>query len=132
MFNSLRTVDPAYGPITLQLELQDIRKLDVIVSHLEEAERRLAAISVRLEVALQATDRQRQRGKDDRKCWHCERKGHIKVNCFGWLRDTEEGRKYAAKHLKARTRPLLTLGAKGNLSPKEKAQVADEFTGEAC
>jgi hypothetical protein len=70
LFNSLRTVDPAYGPITLQLELQDICKLDVIVSHLEEAERRLAAISVRLEAALQATDRsdkQRLRGKDDRK-----------------------------------------------------------------
>jgi hypothetical protein len=56
----------------------------------------------------------------------------MKVNCFGWLRDTEEGRKYAAKHPKARTGPLPTLGAKGNLSPKEKAQVADEFTGEAC
>jgi hypothetical protein len=135
LFNSLRTVDPAYGPITLQLELQDIRKLDVIVSHLEEAERRLAAISVRPEAALQATDRsdkQRPRGKDDRKCWHCDRKGHMKVNCFGWLRDTEEGRKYAAEHPKARTGPLPTPGAKGNLSPKEKAQVADEFTGEAC
>jgi 5'-3' exoribonuclease 2 len=84
---------------------------------------------------LQATDRsdkQRLRGKDDRKYWHCDRKGHIKVNCFGWLRDTEEGRKYAAEHPKARTGPLPTPGAKGNLSPKEKAQVADEFTGEAC
>jgi hypothetical protein len=56
----------------------------------------------------------------------------MKVNCFGWLRDTEEGRKYAAEHPKARTGPLPTPGAKGNLSPKEKAQVADEFTGEAC
>ncbi len=63
LFNSLQAVNPAYGPITLQLELQDIRKLDVIVSHLEEAERRLAAMTARPEVALQATDKKGGKGK---------------------------------------------------------------------
>ena len=51
------------------------------------------------------------------------------------MKDTEEGRKYALEHpesQKAKTGPLPTPGAKGNLSPVEKAQVADELTGEAC
>jgi hypothetical protein len=59
----------------------------------------------------------------------------VKVKCFSWLRDTDKGRKYVAKHPeleKAKTGLLLTLGAKGNLSPTEKAQVADEYTDEAC
>jgi hypothetical protein len=137
LFNTLRAINPAYGPITLQLELQDIRKLDVIVSHLEEAERRLAAMTTQLEAALQATDKLKDKGKgkDRRKYWYCEKKGHVKVKCFSWLRDTDEGRKYAAEHPeseKAKTGPLPTLGAKGNLSPTKKVQVTDEFTGEAC
>ena len=83
LFNSLRAIDPAYGPITLQLELQDIRKLDVIISHLEEAERRLAAMAVRPEAALQAADKKgnKGKGKEGLKCWHCEKQGHIKVKC---------------------------------------------------
>jgi hypothetical protein len=59
----------------------------------------------------------------------------VKVKCFSWLRDTDKGRKYSAEHPeleKAKTRPLLTLGAKGNLSPTEKAQVTDKHTDEAC
>jgi hypothetical protein len=42
----------------------------------------------------------------------------VKVKCFSWLRDTDKGRKYVAKHPKlekVKTRLLLTLGAKGNL-----------------
>jgi hypothetical protein len=70
LFNSLRAINPAYGPITLQLKLQDICKLDVIVSHLEEAERRLVAMTTPLEAALQATDKPKDKGKgkDGRKC----------------------------------------------------------------
>ena len=137
LFNSLRAIDPAYGPITLQLELQDIRKLDVIISHLEEAERRLAVMNVQKEAALQAADKKggKGKGKEERKCWYCEKKGHVKVKCSSWLKDTDEGRKYATEHPqqeKAKTGPLPTPGAKGNLSPTEKAQVADEHTDEAC
>ena len=68
------------------------------------------------------------------KCQHYEKKGHVKVKCLSWLKDTDEGRKYATEHPqqeKAKTGPLLTLGAKGNLSPTEKAQVADERTDKA-
>ena len=135
LFNSLRAIDPAYGPITLQLELQDIRKLDVIISHLEEAERRLVAMAVRPEAALQAADKKgnKGKGKEGLKCWHCEKQGHVKVKCSSWLKDTDDGRKYAAEHpQKTKTGPLPTPGAKGNLSPVEKAQVADENTDEAC
>ncbi len=80
MFNTLRTIDPAYGPITLQLELQDIRNLDVIIGHLEEAERRLAAMAKLVEIALVATDKGKGKGKGkkgDQKCRHCDKKGHI-------------------------------------------------------
>jgi hypothetical protein len=59
----------------------------------------------------------------------------VKVQCFSWLRDTDEGRKYTAEHPQARkanTGPLPTPGAKGNLSPVEKAQVAGELKDEAC
>jgi len=42
LFNSLRSINPAYGPITLQLELQDISTFETIVGHLKEAERRHA------------------------------------------------------------------------------------------
>jgi hypothetical protein len=59
----------------------------------------------------------------------------VKVKCFSWLRDTDEGRKYVAEHPeleKVKTGLLLTLGAKGNLLLTKKVQVADEFTGEAC
>ena len=60
--------------------------------------------------------------------------GHVKVKCYSWLKDTDEGRQYATEHpepTKAKTGPLLTPGAKGNLSP-ERAQVATDSTGEAC
>ena len=124
LFNTLRAIDPAYGPITLQLELQDVRKLDVIIGHLEEAERRLVAMAKPTETALQATDKGKGKGKkDEQKCRHCEKKGHIKIKCFAWLKDTEEGRKYALEHpepQKAKTGLLLTPGAKGNLSPVKK------------
>jgi hypothetical protein len=59
----------------------------------------------------------------------------VKVKCFSWLRDTDEGRKYTAEHPKlekVKTGPLPTLGAKGNLLLTEKAQVADKHTDEAC
>ncbi|KAG4428797.1 hypothetical protein IFR05_015723, partial [Cadophora sp. M221] len=117
LFKSLRTVDPAYGPITLQLEMQDVRKLDVIISHLEEVERRLAAMTVRTEVALQATDKKGGKGKGR---W----RGSAGT-------DTEEGRKYAVKHPQATTGPLPTPGAKGNLSPvmpTERAMPAELVT----
>jgi hypothetical protein len=58
----------------------------------------------------------------------------VKVKCFSWLRDTDEGRKYTAKHPeleKVKTRPLLTLGAKGNLLLTKKVQVVDEYIDEA-
>ena len=100
----------------------------MIISHLEEAERRLAALAPLPKVALQAIDK---KGKGDRKCWHCNKKGHVKVKCYSWLKDTEEGREYAAKHPLARTGPLPTPGTKGNLSPREKVQVVDEYIDEA-
>lgn len=142
LFNALRAVNPAYGPITLQLELQGIIELSVIISHLEEAERRLAVMAVRPEAALQASDKKdkgKGKGKGKIECRYCGRKGHVKAKCYSWLRDTDEGRKYAAEHLESgkspKTGPLPTPGAKGNLSPSpEKAQVAvtDEYIGEAC
>ncbi|KAG4433369.1 hypothetical protein IFR05_011153 [Cadophora sp. M221] len=80
-------------------------------------------MNVRTEVALQAMDKKGGKGKGrvERKCWHCEKTGHMKVKCVAWLKDTEEGRKYAVKHPQATTGLLPTLGAKGNLSPVEKA-----------
>jgi hypothetical protein len=45
----------------------------------------------------------------------------MKVKCSSWLKDTDDGRKYVAKYpQKAKTRPLLTPGAKGNLSLVKK------------
>jgi len=72
----------------------------VIVSHLEEVERRLAARAVPTEVALRAVDKKLSKGKgrDERKCWHCEKQGHVKVSCQSWLKDTDEGRKFAAEY----------------------------------
>ena len=67
----------------------------MIISHLEEAERRLAAIAVSQETALRAVDK---KGKGGLLYWHCDKKGHVKVKCASWLKDTDEGRKYAAKH----------------------------------
>ena len=51
-FNALRSVNPIYGPITLQIELQGLTELDVIISYLEEAERRLAAMNKTTKSAL--------------------------------------------------------------------------------
>jgi hypothetical protein len=122
LFNSLRSINPAYGLITLQLELQGISTFETIVGHLEDAERRLAAMKP-AETALRTTDR-KPKGNSKLECWHCGKKGHVKVKCQSWLKDTDEGRKHAAEHsnsTKAKTGPLPTPGAKGNLSP-EKAQ----------
>ncbi len=61
----------------------------------------------------------------------------MKVKCHSWLKDTDKGYKYAKEHPdselkpKAKTSPLPTPGAKGNLSP-ERAQVASESTGDIC
>ncbi len=61
----------------------------------------------------------------------------MKVKCHSWLKDTDEGRKYAKEYLnlelkpKAKTGLLPTPGAKGNLSP-ERAQVISESTGDIC
>ena len=135
LFNCLRSVNPAYGPITLQLELQEIHQLDLIIGHLEEVERRLAAMAVKPEAALQTFDKKTKgKGKDKMKCWHCDKMGHVKVKCYSWLKDTDEGRKYATEHpepTKAKTGLLPTPGAKGNLSP-ERAQVATDSTNKVC
>lgn len=132
LFNALRSVNPAYGPITLQLELQSIQKFEVIVGHLEEAERRLAAMNVQPESALWVDDKKATgKGKGKMKCWHCNKTGHVKVKCYKWLKDTDEGRKYAKDHPDSKTGPLPTPGAKGNLSP-ERVQVVRESAGEVC
>jgi acetolactate synthase regulatory subunit len=107
---------------------------------LEEVERRLAAMVMPAENALRAIDRSKgkglnkgRNGNKDRKCFHCERTGHIRIKCYSWLRDTDEGRKYASEHTqRGKTGPLLTPGAKGNLSPVENAQVVTEDIKEAC
>ena len=68
LFNCLRSVNPAYGPITLQLELQEIHQLDLIIGHLEEVERRLTAMAVKPEAALQTFDKKiKGKGKDKMK-----------------------------------------------------------------
>jgi hypothetical protein len=59
----------------------------------------------------------------------------VRVKCASWLKDTDEGCKYVTEHpqaKRAKTGPLPTPGAKGNLSPTEKVQVADERMDEAC
>ena len=92
-----------------------------------------------LETALRTNDKgeeKKNKGKwkGNIQCWHCERKGHVKVKCHSWLKDTDEGRKYAEEHpdfKKSKTGPLPTLGAKGNMSP-EGARVASESTGDIC
>ena len=50
--------------------MQDVYKLDVIISYLKEAEQRLAAITIQTEVALQAIDKKgsKGKGKRERKC----------------------------------------------------------------
>ena len=141
LFNALRSVNPAYGPITLQIELQGLQELDVIISHLEEAERRLAAMNKPPETALRTSDKKKKeskkkeaKGKNKLQCWHCKKEGHMRIKCQNWLKDTDEGRTYATDHLesgKAKTGPLPTPGAKGNLSP-ERAQVIAESHEEAC
>ena len=92
-------------------------------------------MAVKPEAALQTFDKKiKGKGKDKMKCWHCDKMGHVKVKCYSWLKDTDEGRQYATEHpepTKAKTGPLLTPGAKGNLS-LERAQVATDSTGEAC
>jgi hypothetical protein len=90
-------------------------------------------MSAQPETALRASEKKRK-GKGI-VCWHCDKKGHMKTKCRSWLNDTDEGRKYAKEHpdseSKAKTGPLPTPGAKGNLSI-EKAQVASESTGDIC
>jgi hypothetical protein len=91
------------------------------------------------EAALRTTDRNpkgKGKGKSKLECWHCGKQGHVKVKCQSWLKDTDEGRKYAAEHpdsTKAKTGPLPTPGAKGNLSPERAQAAADSASAnEAC
>ena len=135
LFNALRSVNPSYGSITLQLELQGIQHLEAIINHLEEAERRLAAMSTAPEVALRTSEKKpKRKGKGQLKCWHCRKKGHVRVRCHAWLKDTDEGREYAADHpesARAKTGPLPTLGAKDGMS-EERAQAVSESTADVC
>ena len=135
LFNSLRSINPAYRPITLQLELQGLKQFDVIVGHLEEAERRLAAIAKRPEAALRIIEKKpKGKGKGPIQCWYCERKGHVRTKCQSWLTDTDEGRKYATDHpesAKAETGLLLMLGSKNGM-PTEKAQAVSEVIVDSC
>lgn len=39
------------------------------------------------------------KSKEDRKCYHCKKPGHIKVNCYRWLA-TNEGKEYENSHPK--------------------------------
>lgn len=137
LFNALRSANPAYGPITLQLELQDIYQFDVIVGHLEESERRLAAMATVPEAALRTSEKKhkgKEKGKGQVQCWHCEKKGHVRTKCQSWLTETDEGRKYSKDHpesARAKTGPLPTPGAK-NSTPTEKAQAVSESTVDVC
>jgi hypothetical protein len=57
-------------------------------------------------------------------CWHCQKPGHKQERCY--ILHPELKPKEVVG-----TGPLPTPGAKGNLSPKERAQVAVESTGES-
>ncbi len=61
LFNALWSVNPTYRPITLQLELQGICKLETIIGHLEEVERRLAAMNTELETALWVSEKEEKK-----------------------------------------------------------------------
>ena len=78
--------------------------------------------------------KKKDKGRNGLECWHCKKSGHIRIKCQSWLKDTAEGREYAAEHPeleKAKTGPLPTSGAKGNLSP-DRAQVVAEPHGDTC
>ena len=119
----------------------------MIVGLLEESKRRLVVMNKPVETALQTNEerntsagrrrgrkKKKDKGKDKPQCWHCKSESHLRTKCQSWLRDTDEGREYAAEHPesgKARTGPLPTPGAKGNLSP-ERAEVVAEPCREVC
>lgn len=92
---------------------------------------------VHIETAFQTSEKKQKysgKGRPQIQCWYCDKKGHVKVKCQEWLKDTDEGRQYAIKHPESRnakTGPLPTPGSKGNLS-SERAQLAMEFAGETC
>jgi gag-polypeptide of LTR copia-type len=58
-------------------------------------------------------------------CWHCQKPGHKQDAC--WVLHPELKPKEVVG-----TGPLPTPGAKGKMSPVERAQVAVEFAGESC
>jgi hypothetical protein len=49
---------------------------------------------------LQVADKKggKGKGKEERKCWYYEKKGYVKVKCSSWLKDMDEGRKYATEY----------------------------------
>jgi hypothetical protein len=147
LFSALLLLNPTYGPIILQIELQGTKGLGAVISHLEEAERRLNALTPKVETALLSREKggkgkSKGKGNSNNKgnngglqCWYCEAKGHVKVKCYKWLKDTDEGRKYAEKHPEAAkersSSSLPTPGTKGALTP-EKAQAVVEPADEVC
>ena len=87
------------------------------------------------EVALRTSEKKpKRKGKGQLECWHCRKKGHVRVRCHAWLKDTDEGREYAADYpesTKAKTGPLLIPRAKDGIS-KKKAQAVSESTADVC
>lgn len=58
--------------------------------------------------------------RDEKKCFHCQRTGHVKTYCYDWLDNTSEGRAYAQENSHPRRPPPYSKnprrGEKSNYS----------------
>lgn len=86
--------DEAYALMKFHLDDMENLTLAHTKERLKSVEQRIRDDSTNDEKANKSGTTPR---KEDRECFFCKRKGHLKRKCFKWL-ETDEGKKYAEDH----------------------------------
>ena len=83
LLQAVRASDPRYGPLILQLEINDsVKDYGAIVSHLTEFERRMGPKEALKETVLSArTGNKEPRRRFQGKCYNCQKPGHKSTEC---------------------------------------------------